>query len=797
MKRMTLALSAALLLGTAIKAQAQVSDVSFTVSPLAGYTVWDKNLNLGDAPYYGVRAGFGFGPLFEIRASYERSFDLKGKLESSSWNVLNNLAGNLENSNVDIERFGGELKLNLWSNTILTPYLTAGAGLIKFKYPDATTPTGDKLREEQLYGALGAGLKINLSRRVALALEAKNHIFNVDAGNYYLAPTAGSDKTLLNWGGAASLDIYLGGSRYASDAVTRAYRDMFSDGFRGLKFVIEPSVAYFDFHKDSRFRDTWLLGGSVGVDLSSTVGVRGFYYHSTKDAGKLDFNFGDDIKIYGGNLITRLNVGRGVTPYLTLGGGYMNVNNNYIDTNGQTQTTDSGLFAMGGGGLEIPLHRTVALFGQANVMLTEQENPDIAAVTSPSAVNVNWLFQTGVRFNIGKKSRSGERLYRDYASRQVMNEREARLDEINELRATYDEQINQLNSELVLAARQLDTMRVAQLANERRRVDEERNRLEVERIIVQEVPTPPAVAPIAPALASPATVVMSESQLERIVSRVLSATKGGTQTSELGKLSDLDKILLIGAMRSGQLQPALQSQFSAPVQQVTAPTVTTTTDSRLDALLQKIESLETRLDKKIEDSHTQLMQQQLQSQQQLQYQLQSGMPVTTQQFITTPTQDVRTENSDIYVHQLSDNGRKVETIKYSADEPYLTLRAINPYLGLSFGDATTPIIGARGHFQMGKSRFDLAPELFYAFGNGYGLGANIVYNFKSLEKLALTPYLGAGLGYSRIDSTGRFGFTGLVGVSLDNVLGGRFFVDYSLRPALRNHQIAAGYSIRF
>lgn len=784
---MTLALSAAILLGSAVSARAQVSDVSFTVSPLAGYTVWDKNLNLGDAPYYGVRAGFGFGPLFEIRASYERSFDLKGRLESSSWNALSSLASKLEKSNVNIERFGGELKLNLWSNAILTPYLTAGAGLMKFQYPDVTTTSGAKRTEEQLYGALGAGIKVNLSPRVALALEAKNHLFNVDATNYYLSPSASSRKALQNWGGALSLDAYLGGSRYESDAVTRAYRDMFGDGFRGLKFVLEPGVAYLDFHRDSRFADTWLLGGSLGLDLSSTVGVRGFYYRSTREAGKLSYEFGDDIQLYGGNLITRLNVGRGVRPYLTLGGGYMNVDNKYVDVHGQTETTDSGLFAMGGGGLEIPLHRTVALFGQASVMLTEQENPSLTAVTSPSAVNVNWLMQAGVRINFGRKIYSGETLYRDYATEQVNSERELRLDELNQLRASYDARIDELNSELANAARQLDTLRVMQLASERSRVDMERSRLEAEHATTLEASSMASEVGSTP-------LVMSEGQLERIVSRVLAATTPTQQRSELGQLSDLDKILLISALRNGQLQPTLANQLGYVLPQ-SAQSVTTT-DSRLDSLLRKMESLEERLDKKIDDSHARLMQQQAQQQQMLQYQIQSSSPIAAQQIITPVRGAEPTKTPDIYVHQIGEDG-KVETTTYKAEEPYLTLRTINPYLGLSFGDAVAFNIGARGHFRMGKSRFDLAPELFYAFGNGLGLGANVVYNFGALTSPAIKPYIGLGLGYSYIGSTSRFGLTGLVGVSLETVLGGRIFVDYSLRPAFRNHQLAVGYTFHF
>ncbi len=169
MKKLTLVLSTALLAGLSTVARAQVQDVSFTVAPVVGYTHWDSKLNLGDAPYWGLRAGFGFGPLFEVRGLYERSFDLKGKGESSpAW--LAKWLDKLEDANAEIERFGGELKLNLWSNAIVTPYLTAGGGVMKFTYtgtPQAGLPASYK--EEQIYGAGGLGIKLNLGQRVALS----------------------------------------------------------------------------------------------------------------------------------------------------------------------------------------------------------------------------------------------------------------------------------------------------------------------------------------------------------------------------------------------------------------------------------------------------------------------------------------------------------------------------------------------------------------------------------------------------------------------------------------------------
>lgn len=795
MKKMTLALSAAILLGSASQVQAQVSDVNFVIAPTAGYTVWNKKLNLGDAPFYGVRAGFAFGPLLEIRGTYERSFDLKGKLKGSRWGLFNDLADKLEDSNVRIQRYGGDVKLNLWSNAVLTPYLSGGAGVIKFSYDElsgtssaGTDITAPAAKTEQLYANLAAGLKINFSPRVALSLEARDLIFNAGAGNRYLADPLTDSKTLHNFGGQASLDIYLSGNSYdRDDKVTQAYRRAFSDGFRGLKFVLEPGVAYLNFRGNSRFRDTWMLGGSAGVDLNSMVGIRGFYYRETKEADKLSYKFGKNLEMFGGNFIARLNVVRGVTPYLTLGAGYLKVDSDkYEDINGATGVVKSGLFGIGGAGVELPLHHSVALYGSANAMILKDENPSVSTVMAPSEVNVNWMFQAGVRFNIGARSRSGVDAYKSYAAAQVASERSLRLDEINKLRADYDARIDELNQQIAEATAEQDAAKVAMLTTERNRVETTR----LERVVKSKAPQ---------------TVVMTESQLERIIARVLAAT-GTTQATtaqqtDLGKLSDLDKILLISALRNGQLAPAQLLQLSplygnalAP-QAVTQLTPEKLDDSTVDKLVARIKELEARLANQsvagpLVEGQTKVT---------VIPTTQTAAPQvagTTAQATAPQAMVLSVDESTGKQTLTTINNDGTASTKEVKEESFLKFNQVNPYVGFGFGDASTFNVGVRGLWQMGNSRFDLAPEAYVALGSGtgYGLGANIVYNFGALKTVALVPYVGLGLGYSHIGGVNRFGLTGLVGVGLENVLGGRLFVDYSLRPAFKNHHFSVGYT---
>ena len=449
MKKSLLSIAVLLCTFGATRAQAQVSDVNFIVSPSLGYTMWNSNLNLGNTATYGARVGFGFGPILELRGNYERSFNLKSTLDNVGWTAAHNLAAHVEDAKVSYERWGGDVKINLWNNARLTPYVLGGMGVLKFNYDDAAA-TGTRVREEKLYGNLGAGLKVNLARRVALSFELRDMLFNVSPSSQYATLT--ERKTLSNWNALASLDIYLGGTQYSKDEVTQAYRRTFNNGFRGLRFVVEPSAAYLNFRDNALYRDTWMLGLSAGVDFTSLIGVRGFYYRNTKDADKFSFNTNNDLSIYGANLITRLNVGRGVTPYLSLGAGYINAKDSYLDRNGNTGTTENGWFALGGAGLEIPLHRYVSLFGSAEAMLLNKDNPQLNAISDPAKVNVNWMYRAGVRLNLGLSGRSGVEAYRQYTDSRVAAERALNQEELRKQRIAYDERLSQLDAQLKDAA---------------------------------------------------------------------------------------------------------------------------------------------------------------------------------------------------------------------------------------------------------------------------------------------------------------------------------------------------------
>lgn len=419
MKSKKLVLAVAGLMASALagsNANAQVRDVSVMVSPYASYNWWNSNIALKNSPFVGARVGFGFGPFFEIRANYEQSINLKNALQDKDWNPLNEEAlQKLEGMDMTISRVGGEAKVNLLGNSAVTPYLTAGAGVQVLDYNPFKVENKDaiieeaKVKDKQLYYTLGAGVKLRITDRIAFSMEARNLGFNMNANNSFINHYGDmkdlDKKKYGNWSALASFDFYLGGNAApGTHQLGGRYASLFSDGFRGMKFVLEPGVQYVDFRNKTGLSDQWFLGGSAGVDFSSLVGLRAFYYQATKEPNKLSFDFNKDLKMYGANFIARLNYPRGIVPYLRFGAGYLD-RNNLIESGNKEEAKKNfkshDLFGMLGAGIEIPISRWFALFGNADALLMTANDQKVESVSTPEDIAVNIGYTAGLRINLG------------------------------------------------------------------------------------------------------------------------------------------------------------------------------------------------------------------------------------------------------------------------------------------------------------------------------------------------------------------------------------------------------------
>jgi len=720
-------------------AKAQVKDASITVGGGFQYEFLDDALNIDNAMLWGVRAGFGFGPIVELRGVYDRSFGIKSKLNGSEWNIDPVFQDKMTERRIDIERYGAELKFNLLDGYILAPYLLVGGGVQNMKYE---LPIADDkiemMKTDHLYFSGALGFKVNLSRRIALNLSGKYLGFRTDLLNPYVNLAKASDKVdkhglalMNNFSAQAGLSFYLGGyNPMGSNEVSRAYRDFFSNGFRGMVFTVEPSLLYMDFNENSYWnsRDSWFYGGQVGLDFNNTFGVRGFYYQAGKPGKKLDFDFDKERAMYGGYFTGRLNLPRGVTPYVNLGAGYLDAKLSEEATELDKANLHDVVFGMAGVGLEVPLFRYISLFGSANFIAHPAPGVKTASVTKKSEIVAkNVAYQVGVRFNLGKPARHYQF---DTEEDKTTQER------INEYREYH------------------------YYGQER---DDEYVRM-----------TPSEI----------------EEMAQRIIDRNRSKKGHSCQQGNVYRQPNDDALTplereLVHALIGNSPQYIAQQQMLAN-EQVKAQSGTATTTTELTEQNEKILDRLDALDRKVEQSN----------------QMRSQQPASTTTVVTTPpthpayTTPAGTTSSSMAMGADAtpvDNTSN-SLIRFNSVGLLVGTNLVKPQEENLYG---TFAVGARAYMPISNTNLDFVPELFVGFGKKttLGISGNVVYNFNFKELGDFVPYLGAGVG-GFTDT--KLGVNFLVGTSYKlPQLNSALFLDYGLRHSLRNHSVSLGYRFYF
>ena len=730
-------------------AKAQVKDASITVGGGFQYEFLDDALNIDNAMLWGVRAGFGFGPIVELRGVYDRSFGIKSKLSdpNGEWNIDPVFKDKMTDRKIDIERYGAELKFNLLDGYILAPYLLVGGGVQNMKYE---LPIADDkiemMKTDHLYFSGALGFKINLAPRIALNLSGNYLGFRTDLLNPYINLAKASEKVdkhglalMNNFSARAGLSVYLGGyDPRGGNEVSRAYRDFFSNGFRGMVFTIEPSMLYMDFNQNSYWnsRDSWFYGGQVGVDFNNTFGVRGFYYQAGKPGKKLNFDFDKERAMYGGYFTGRLNLPRGVTPYINLGAGYLDAKLSKEATELDKANLHDVVFAMAGLGLEVPLFRYVSVFGSANFIAHPAPGVKTASITKSSEILAkNMAYQFGVRFNLGKPARHYQF---DTEEDQTTQER------INEYREYHyygqdrdDEYVRMTPSEIEdMAQRIIDRNRSKKGQSCQQGCKEAHNHY-------YRQPNDDALTP-----------------LERE---------------------------LVHALIGNSPQYIAQQQMLAN-EQVKVQNGTTTATSDLNEQNEKILDRLDEIDRKIENNEARMQQ------------YQPTQPTTT--VVTTPpthpayTTPAGTTSSTMAVGADATPVDKTSNsfIRFNSVGLLIGTNLVKPKEENLFG---TFAVGARAYMPISNTNLDFVPEIFVGFGEKttLGISGNVVYNFNFKELGDFVPYLGAGVG-GFTDT--KLGVNFLVGTSYKlPQLNSAIFLDYGLRHSLRNHSVSLGYRFYF
>lgn len=547
MRKTFLSVSAFVLLS--VSAVAQVKDISFAVAPTADYMWLPKKTAVTNGFMAGGYVGFGFGRNLELLGSYKHSIGLKSTLDG--YDAPAAISNVFEAKDVSIYRWGGELKGNIPMAYSFQPYVTLGSGVQTIKAND--------LSQNQVYFGLGIGSKFNLARRLTLNIEAKATHFSLDSRNILYKPTEANtsaynswinnnveDKSHLAWSVGAGLELYLGGRN--PNELTEL--DQVYTSLKGFKVVIEPTLGYLNFSDDSNLRDAYFGGLALGVDFTEYIGVRGYYHRAMKDE-KFSAEF-DKLSIYGGDFLARLNVAKGVVPYLQIGVGYMKVGDDYVGKV-VSNTNTSGIFAKGGVGLAIPLGKRVELFGVANLMYTTRNEDVSSALSSVHKLQSNVFYNAGVRIKLAKSvekelyeqelgAAEAEKVWvaTPTTTTNVASTTSPVSPEKRNL-AYYNSQITAAEKQLQMAYQNGDTANANRLLKEKQQWENLRNTYIAERLPY-------------PASEQVRLVRMTPEELQQLINDVVKRIREGEVKSPEQRIDRLEKLLLEMQDSKGEIQ---------------------------------------------------------------------------------------------------------------------------------------------------------------------------------------------------------------------------------------------------
>lgn len=544
MRKTFLSVSAFVLLS--VSAVAQVKDISFAVAPTADYVWFPKKTAVTNGFMAGGYVGFGFGRNLELLGSYKHSIGLKSTLDG--YDAPAAISNVFEAKDVSIYRWGGELKGNIPMAYSFQPYVTLGSGVQTIKAND--------LSQNQVYFGLGIGSKFNLARRLTLNIEAKATHFSLDSRNILYKPTEANtsaynswinnnveDKSHLLWSVGAGLQLYLGGRN--PNELTEL--DQVYTSLKGFKVVIEPTLGYLNFSDDSNLRDAYFGGLALGVDFTEYIGVRGYYHRAMKDE-KFSAEF-DKLSIYGGDFLARLNVAKGVVPYLQIGVGYMKVGDDYVGKV-VSNTNTSGIFAKGGVGLAIPLGKRVELFGVANLMYTTRNEDVSSALSSVHKLQSNVFYNAGVRIKLAK-SVEKELYEQELGAAEAAKVWVATPTTTTNVAPTvspekrnlayYNSQITATEKQLQMAYQNGDTANANRLLKEKQQWENLRNTYVAERLPY-------------PASEQVRLVRMTPEELQQLINDVVKRIREGEVKSPEQRIDRLEKLLLEMQDSKGEIQ---------------------------------------------------------------------------------------------------------------------------------------------------------------------------------------------------------------------------------------------------
>lgn len=873
-------LGAALFFLAAWPAQAQVTGISYTLSPTGEYTLFesdgllgtDGSSGLANGYFYGGQVGLGFGQYLELSGLYllgnefETDFsDLNDaflmEYQGETQAVLDALAANTELSGreVDLRRVGGKVRLNLGGGIgaqdggQFLPFVTLGSGIMRFD-PNGLGET------DNIYVTGGVGFTLSLQDRLTLSLggdllayrynlartmlgQSGIDLLNQDldaAGEPTLTVDDFDEETVISPSLNASVQFYLGGRRPGElSDLDRALMEQFSGG-SGPALFLEPFYGRIEFNDALGLpKDQNVAGLNAGLQFSPYVGVNGFYWRGAAGDDVFDGFPGkfQDLAFYGGELNLRFGsqLGRqSFTPYVRAGAGYMDVLDEYGDDIPQAASIpDDRYFAIGGGGLEVPLTGSISLHGGIRYLL--MSNADVADVSNPDQVYGSPMYTAGIQIDLGggKRGRSVEEVLetraeqraartraefieRDQAAQAEIERMRARIDSMEQMarrgmqegdeaaRAeieTLREEIAQLESRQEERAQELVTMR-----------EEEIQRLEQEARRAAGVDAPAAGERTSRRRSSESylsgeTVTLPVPEVGEIYVRIGESSEDvavetvyGPPTVVQGGQAPTQRAQsgsrVSGSGVSGLTAEEIRDVVRAEIAQVEGNGGVLSAEQIRSVVEDVIEDEIRRSNSDAATLNMQRINNRLEEQAREIRRLRDELNDEVDRL-----QDRQQPSTSVVVDEEEGDGDSETTTTVVGLRRYQPNHFV-PLAGYTVGDNNRFLIGVRGDYgeTLTADVYDVrfAPELAVGFGDGLSLDivANALVDLKFLQGILsdrVNPYVGAGLG---ITAETGFGINVLGGVGYQ-VGSGAVFGEFSTLDFLDYNRFLVGYRTRF
>jgi hypothetical protein len=355
--------------------------IGYSVIPTAQRVQWNDNLAFKDDWMYGGRLAIRVGDAIELQPFYFSG--RKYGIDESRAPAL--FGPRSAGRKIDLQHYGLSVQLNI-GHGALVPFLRGGGGVLRFE-PDSGA------RQDRLAATAGGGVRFGIGELQAEVF-AEQLAFRLDprrlfGGDSTGAGTAPQQRNLV-YGVAIAIPI------------SNAPDDEEISGLRGSTAPLEPFVGRLRYAGGTGLREQNVAGIRAGIDFSSLIGLRGFYWRGVND----DRNKFVSVEGYGAEGQFNLNTGPGVSPYVLAGAARINFSGSVRDSAGRAPADKDALIV--GGGLSFQLGERFRLNAAIRDYVIAR-NDSASTVGASSDLTHNPMLTAGMTFSVGGRTGPSDR----------------------------------------------------------------------------------------------------------------------------------------------------------------------------------------------------------------------------------------------------------------------------------------------------------------------------------------------------------------------------------------------------